>query len=222
MIRIGIAEDQALIRESLSVVLNLQQDFDVIWTAETGIQAVNASKKCPTNIVLMDLRMPECDGVTATRHIKCLSPQTKVIILTIFDHDEWIIDSIKAGATVCFLKDIPPKQLMDAIREVDADTFYPEKWSHEWRKYAPEIQFHAKIGRFSGSVPTSIMIGNEVLTPRELEILKRIGQGLSNADIARALFLSEGTVKNYVSNLYSKIGVKNRSEAFRFIKEKGL
>lgn len=223
MIKIGIAEDQALVRGSLAIVLALEQDMEVAWEAANGLQAVEHTEENRTDIVLMDLRMPELDGVAATKRISSLSPNTKVIILTTFDHDEWILDAIHAGASFCFLKEIPPKLLIEAIRRIHCQQFNLNNWTVEWRRYAPEIQFKAKLGRLSSNVSTeSATIGNEAFTKRELEILKRIGEGQSNLEIASALFLSEGTVKNYVSSLYSKIGVKNRNEAFRLAKKLGI
>jgi two-component system, NarL family, response regulator DesR len=220
MIEIGIAEDQALVRESLSIVLGLQHDLKVAWEAATGLQAVRAMKECAADIVLMDLRMPELDGVAATKQISVLSPKTKVIILTTFDHDEWILDAIQAGASFCFLKEIPPKLLIEAVRLIYQNQFHPDEWSTEWRRYAPEIQFQAKVGRYFQTQTATI--GNEVLTQRELELLKRIGDGQSNSEIAKAMFLTEGTVKNYVSSLYNKIGVKNRNEAIRLARKIGI
>lgn len=220
MIKIGIAEDQALVRESLSIVLGLQHDIKVAWEAATGLQAVNAMKESVADIVLMDLRMPELDGVAATKQISVLSPKTKVIILTTFDHDEWILDAIQAGASFCFLKEIPPKLLIEAIRLIYQNQFQPDEWSSEWRRYAPEIQFKAKVGMYNQTETATI--GNEVLTQRELELFKRIGEGQSNAEIAKAMFLTEGTVKNYVSSLYNKVGVKNRNEAIRLARKIGI
>ncbi|NRD77750.1 response regulator transcription factor [Bacillus sp. BRMEA1] len=221
MIKIGMAEDQALVRESLAIVLGLEHDMEVVWEAANGLQAVNALKENKADIVLMDLRMPELDGVSASKQISIVSPETKIIILTTFDHDEWILDALHAGASFCFLKEIPPKLLIEAIRCVYHQQFHPDSWSPEWRRYAPEIQFKAKVSRTYAS-SEAVVIENEFLTSRELEVLKRIGSGQTNSEIAKALFLSEGTVKNYVSSLYYKIGVKNRNEAIRLARKLGL
>lgn len=223
MIKIGIAEDQALVRESLAIVLGLEQDMEIVWEAANGLQAVKAMNESRTDIILMDLRMPELDGVAATKHISSLSPNTKVIILTTFDHDEWILDAIHAGASFCFLKEIHPKLLIEAIRFIHHQQFNPDNWTMEWRRFAPEIQFKVKIGRLSSNISSKFVTDqNEVLTSRELEIFKRIGEGQSNTEIALALFLSKGTVKNYVSGLYNKIGVKNRNEAIIMARKMGI
>lgn len=223
MIKIGIAEDQALVRESLSIVLDLEKDLTVLWMAETGSDAIDAMQTSQVDLVLMDLRMPVLDGVVATKHITSKHPATKVVILTTFDHDEWILDAIHAGASICFLKEIPPKLLIHAIRLIHTNEFQPDNWSPEWRRYAPEIQMRANFRSLSvNHVTKSSVIGNEVLNLRELELLKRIGEGQSNTEIAKAMFLSEGTVKNYVSNLYNKIGVSNRNEAIRLARKIGV
>ncbi|HSU80143.1 MAG TPA: response regulator transcription factor, partial [Candidatus Angelobacter sp.] len=168
--------------------------------------------------------MPEMDGVTATKHIFSHTDSVFIIVLTTFDHDEWILDSINGGATCCFLKEVPPKLLIQAIRLIHQGHFHPDLWTDDWRKYAPEIQFGAKI-RSSNTLTTSVKTskdGQDHLTHRDLELLTRIGQNMTNSEIAHALFLTEGTVKNYVSNLYQKMGVHNRTEAIRFAKDRGL
>jgi two-component system response regulator DesR len=219
MIRIGIAEDQALVRESLSIVLGLEKDMEVEWRAATGGEAVSAVKEKAVDVVLMDLRMPDMDGVAATRHIRSLSNDTTIIVLTTFDHDEWILDAIHAGAECCFLKDIPPLLLINAIRLIHSGKFELDEWSPEWRLYAPEIQFRARISSHQ-KAGRLMRLEKELLTPREWEILRRIGQSQTNNEMAEALFLS--TIKNYVSQLYMKIGVSNRAEAVRYAREKGI
>ncbi|MBS4174957.1 response regulator transcription factor [Bacillus sp. FJAT-49736] len=218
MIQIGIAEDQALVRESLAIIIDLEQDMKVIWKAATGAQALNMFSESPVDVVLMDLRMPDLDGVSATRKISALSKTAQTIVLTTFDHDEWILDALHAGAVSCFLKEVPPHLLINAIRLIYQCEFEPEKWSKEWRKYTPEIQFKAKRNL---AINTSFM-DLKPLTNREMDILKRMEAGQSNSEIAKALFLSEGTVKNYVSNLYSKIGVRTRGEAAKFARDRGI
>ncbi|WEG14775.1 response regulator transcription factor [Pullulanibacillus sp. KACC 23026] len=226
MITIGIAEDQALMRESLAIAKGLEADLEIAWKTETGRQTVDAIKENKVDVVLMDLRMPDMDGVTATKSIHSMYPKTKVIVLTTFDHDEWILDAIHAGASLCLLKEVPPKQLLEAIRLIHSNQFLLSKWTDEWRKFAPEIQFKANLRDQNGWAAQTKQdkwsVDQETLTHRDLEILSRIGQNLTNVEIAQALFLTEGIVKNYISNLYLKIGVKNRAEAIRYCKQKGI
>jgi two-component system response regulator DesR len=226
MICLGIAEDQALVRESLAIVLDLEEDLNIVWKVESGTQAVRVMRSHPVDVVLMDLRMPDMDGVTASKQIFSQTESVHIIVLTTFDHDEWILDAIHAGVACCFLKEVPPKLLIEAIRLIYSGNFQPEHWTEDWRKYAPEIQFNAKLGTNNTlkqqSVHRPIKLGQEHFTHRDLEILRRMGQNMTNIEIAQALFLTEGTVKNYVSNLYQKMGVRNRSEAIRIAKDKGL
>jgi DNA-binding NarL/FixJ family response regulator len=215
--RIGIAEDQALVRESLALVLNLEPDITVAWTASTGLEAVQLASATPVDLILMDLRLPELDGVSAIRRIRSERGSVSVIVLTTFHHDEWLLDAMNAGATACFLKEVPPKLLIDAMRRVQSGNWRnPADWSEKWRLYAPEIQFQI---RFNSQSEHS---DSELLTPRELDILRQIAQGATNTEIAKVLYLSEGTVKNYVSTLYAKLGVRHRAEAIRVARERGI
>jgi two-component system response regulator DesR len=218
LITIGIAEDQALIRDCLAIVLNLEKDVEVRWTAETGLKALAKLKETPVEVVLMDLRMPEMDGVTAIQqiykdpanHIKPI-----VIVLTTFHHDEWLVDALHAGAAACFLKEIPPQLLMVAIRDILSGHWNPAEWSADWRKFVPEIQFKTRMNHKPEE-------GNDALTSREIDILRKLSAGLTNGEIAIGLHLSEGTVKNYVSALYAKLGVRHRAEAVKIARDRGF
>ena len=216
MIRIGIAEDQALIRESLAIVLGLEADLNVVWTAATGIEAVSFMEQTTADLVLMDLRMPDLDGASAIRRIRTRHPQVRFIVLTTFQHEEWLMDAIDAGASVCLLKEVPPDLLVEAIRGITRGDWDPARWTSDWRKYAPEIQFRTRL---SVSSPTG---GVDALTSRELTILGKLCAGATNKEIASALHLSEGTVKNYVSELYAKLGVRHRAAAIRVARERAL
>lgn len=213
MIRIGIAEDQALVRESLAIVLNLQPDVQVRWTTENGADTVYRVAEDPVDLVLMDLRMPGMDGVSAMKTISKQHPDIKMVVLTTFHHDEWIIDAMNAGAVACFLKEIPPQMLIDAIRLILSGDWDPEGWTADWRKYAPEVQFHLQLQRDSTA---------DLLTPRELNVLRALCEGKSNAEIGASLYLTEGTVKNYVSGIYHKLGVSHRAAAIRFARDHGI
>jgi two-component system, NarL family, response regulator DesR len=214
MIRVGVAEDQALIRESLAIVLNLQEDVQVLWTAANGSEAVQAVNRAVVDVILMDLRMPIMDGVAAMQRIRTLYPDVKMIALTTFHHDEWLIDALNAGATACFLKEIPPLLLVDAMRRLLAGMFEPDEWTPEWRKYAPDIQFQVRS--------RDVKYASEILSARELEVLRAMCNGHTNAEIATMLYLTEGTVKNYVSAIYEKLGVRHRAEAIHTAHKNGL
>lgn len=219
MIRVGIAEDQALIRESLAIVLGLEADIEVSWTAVTGVETIANLKAAPVDVILMDLRMPEMDGVSAIRHIQKIEdiiPKPRVIVLTTFHHDEWLIDALNSGATACFLKEIPPRLLAQALRDIVAGEWHPSLWSEDWRKFVPEIQFSLRF-KEKLTEPNS-----EYLTTRDLDILRKLCAGATNGEIAASLHLSEGTVKNYVSTLYSKLGVRHRAEAVKLAHDRGL
>ncbi|MCY9666491.1 response regulator transcription factor [Paenibacillus alginolyticus] len=219
MIQIGIAEDQALIRESLAIVLGLESDIEVRWTAATGSEALSKLKESPVDIILMDLRMPQMEGVTAMKHIQKderIIEKPTIIVLTTFHHDEWLIEALGSGAEACFLKEIPPHLLTRALREIIADEWNPALWGGDWRKYVPEIQF--SIRRKENLIET----GHEYLTTRDLDILRKLCAGATNGEIAAVLHLSEGTIKNYVSSLYGKLGVRHRAEAVKLAHEKGI
>jgi two-component system, NarL family, response regulator DesR len=213
--RIAIVEDQALVRESLAVVLGLESDVVVAWTAATGAEAIELAAEAPVDVLLMDLRLPDMDGVTALRRIDIARSQTAALILTTFPHDEWLLEALQAGAVACFSKEIPPRLLMDAIRRIVAGRFDPEEWSPQWRRFAPEIQFRVRPVPGHSSEP-------DALTGREVEILRQICAGATNGEIAAHLHLTEGTVKNAVSQLYAKLGVRHRAEAVAAARDRGL
>lgn len=215
MITIGIAEDQALVRESLAIVLDLEPDLQVRWTAATGRIAMDTAQSDPVDVVLMDLRMPELDGVTAMKHLRALEVQSTFIVLTTFHQDEWVLDALNAGAKAVFLKETPPALLVRAIRSILSDKWDVESWSTEWRNYAPQIQFQTKFTAYTEGLDST-------LTKRDLDVIRKICAGMTNLEIAESLHLSEGTVKNYVSSLYSKLGVRHRAEAIRIARERGF
>jgi two-component system, NarL family, response regulator DesR len=219
MIQIGIAEDQALIRESLAIVLGLETDIEVKWTAANGSEAVSKLKESPADMILMDLRMPQMDGVSAMKHIQNdegIIEKPIIVVLTTFHHDEWLIEAMGAGARACFLKEIPPDLLARALREIIANEWNPALWGGDWRKYVPEIQFSIR------GTGTPAEAGHEPLTVRDMDILRKLCAGATNGEIAGALHLSEGTVKNYVSSLYAKLGVRHRAEAVKLAHDKGI
>lgn len=211
MMRIGIAEDQALVRESLAIVLNLQEDVQVAWTADTGLEAVQFARESAVDVILMDLRMPELDGISAIRQIRLLQPMTKFVVLTTFDHDEWLMEALHAGAVACFLKEVPPAALVDGLRKIHAGTWRRDVLPAAAIQYVPDVQFQVQREDFSHG-----------LTSQEVAVLRRLARGETNAEIADAMHLSRGTVKNYVSILYGKLGVRHRVEAVAAARRLGI
>lgn len=230
-IKVMIADDQRLMREGLKTILELERDIAVIGLAENGKDAVEKIACETPDVLLMDIRMPVMDGVECTGIVKKRYPGVKVLILTTFDDDEFIIDALKNGAVGYLLKDLPSKKLIGAIRDVYAGNsiMQPEIAA----KVISRITGAAPDGAppdgaapdgvapdgaapkspiSSGSLPASGRYPLSGLTDREKEVLQLVGKGLTNGEIARHLFISEGTVKNYISNLYGKLQVSDRSK----------
>ncbi len=209
MIRLIIVDDQRLMREGLKTILELEEDFNVLGIAANGKEALELCRADPPDIVLMDIRMPEMDGVEATGLITAGMPQVKVIILTTFDDDELIIQGLKAGAKTYLLKDLPSDRLAEIIRATHRGdiVLQPEIAA----KLVGKVTEGAKDppGQGEGMLP-------EPLTRRETEILRLMSQGLNNAEISAKLFISEGTVKNYISSVYGKLGINDRTQAVLF------
>lgn len=205
-IKTVIADDQRLMREGLKTILELEDDILVLGTAANGMEAVELCRKNKPDIVLMDIRMPEMDGVEATTQIVSENLAGAVIVVTTFDDDELIIKALKAGAKTYLLKDLPSEKLLSIIRSTFRGDIILQ----------PEIAAKL-VGRASaGAEPGHSSFGPEPtdnFTAREKDILALMADGLSNRDIAKKLFLSEGTVKNQVSVIYSKLGTSDRTQA---------
>ncbi len=201
-IKLLLVDDQRLMRDGLRTLLELEDDLQVTAEAENGLQALEAYTRHRPDVVLMDIRMPEMDGVEATRRILQGDPQARIIILTTFDDDEYVFDALRAGALGYLLKDVSGAELAEAIRTVAAGGALIE----------PSVarKVLAEFSRLPDLPPASAEHG---LTEREGEILALIAQGLSNKQIAERLYLAEGTVKNYVSSILNKLGVKDRTQA---------
>ncbi len=205
-IKIIIADDQRLMREGLQTILDLEEDMIVLGTASTGKEALELCRSLSPDIVLMDIRMPEMDGVEATGLITAEGLSAKVIVVTTFDDDELIIKALKAGAKTYLLKDLPSEKLLAVIRATHSGDIVLQ----------PEIA-NKLVGRISGpEAPADISAEEstgETLTGREKEILALMAEGLSNSDIADRLYLSRGTIKNQVSVIYGKLGTSDRTQA---------
>lgn len=213
-INVLIVDDQRLMRDGLRTLLELEDDLTIVGEAENGQEAVERAAQLSPDVVLMDVRMPVMDGVEATRRLQTIAPQVKVIILTTFDEDEFVFEGLRAGAVGYLLKAVSSDELAQAIRTVNAgngliDPSVTRKVVAEFARLAPKS-------------PNRNQDLIEPLAEREIEILRLIAQGLSNREIADRIFLAEGTVKNYVTSLLGKIGVRDRTQAALRGRELGL
>ena len=228
-IRIAIAEEQELIRKSLSIVLGLEPDFEMVGQADNGEAAVRLCEAGDLpDILLMDINMPVMDGVEATRIIKRRWPQIKVIVLTTFQEVDYVLEALNAGAEGYILKAIDPRDLASGIRHVyRGETLIPQEMAKAiFSQYAQLKAEEAGSPAYgvSSSAPSS-QVGKTQdygLSERELQVLDALSAGLSNRQIAEKLYLSEGTARNYISSIFSKLDVHNRTAAARKAKEEGL
>ncbi|MFD0559899.1 response regulator [Stackebrandtia endophytica] len=209
-----LVDDQPLLRTGFRMVLGAETDFDIIAEAGDGSEAVDLARRLLPDVVLMDIRMPRMDGVAATKAIVDAKLPVKVLILTTFDLDEYVVGALRAGASGFLAKDVPADDLVAAIRSVAAGEAV----------VAPRIlrrlleKFVDRLPDPSGSTPTSL----EVLTDRERQVLLLVARGMSNAEIARELTVSETTVKTHVGHVLTKLGLRDRVQAVVLAYESGL
>ena len=211
MIRVLLADDQGLVRAGFRMILRAEADIEVVGEAADGEDAVSRARETKPDVVLMDVRMPGVDGVEATRRIAATTGP-RVLVLTTFDLDEYVYEALRAGASGFLLKDAPEEQLVAAIRVVAAggSLFAPSVT----RRLIEEF---ARRARPPESPPQL-----EALTPRELEVLRLVARGLSNAEIAETLVVSEHTTKTHVAGVLSKLDLRNRVQAVVLAYESGL
>lgn len=214
-IKVLICDDQSLFREALHTLLSAYVDLKVIGEAANGEEALRLCFSNSPDVVLMDLRMPVMDGVEATKRIIQLGRSIKVIILTTFDDDEVVFDGIRAGAVGYLLKDVSSEKLVEAIRAAHKGEYFllPSIT-------AKVVSEFSRISRPSFKKKDDIL--PDPLSPREIEILKLVATGASNREIARELFITEGTVKNHLSSILSKLGVRDRMQAILKAREFGI
>jgi DNA-binding NarL/FixJ family response regulator len=215
-IRLLIADDQALVRTGFRMILEAEPDLQVVGEAADGAIAVQLARQLRPDVVLMDIRMPTMDGVEATRRLAGPGSDdgARVLILTTFDLDEYVMEALRAGASGFLLKDVPPEDLIDAIRVVAAGDAL----------LAPSVT-RRLIDRIAGVMPPADWVtppGLDQLTDRELEVLRQMAKGLSNAEIATELSVSETTVKTHVGRVLTKLGLRDRVQAVVLAYESGL
>ncbi|MCZ6535513.1 MAG: response regulator transcription factor [Chloroflexi bacterium] len=199
-IRILLVDDHPILRQGLAAVLNSEEDLEVIAEAGDGLEAVSKATELHPDVILMDLQMPGMDGVEAIQRIKEKAPDIGIIILTTFDTDEYIFQGIEGGARSYLLKDSPPEEVIKAVRAV-----------HRGESLIQPRIAGRLLDRFSqlSKTPAS----EEVLSPREIEVLQLMATGSANKEIASQLFIGESTVKTHIIHIFNKLGVKDRTEA---------
>lgn len=205
MIKVLLVDDQGLIRQGLRVLLELEPDLEIVGEAENGEQAINLVAKFQPDVVLLDIRMPIMDGVAATREIQKRFAKTKILVLTTFDDDEYVSAALQNGAMGYLLKDTPSEELAVAIRAVHKG--YTQLGPGIVKKLLTQFS-HVALTQ-SPPVPSSLA----ELTPREKEVLQLIATGASNREIAQQLYISEGTVKNHVTNILNRLNLRDRTQA---------
>jgi DNA-binding NarL/FixJ family response regulator len=213
MINILIADDQDLFRQGLATLLNLEEDLQVVGQASNGQEAIALAEQLQPDVILMDMRMPVCNGVAATEQIHQQYPWMRILVLTTFDEDELIWQSLRAGALGYLLKSTPSDRLATAIRSLQqgysqlGPTIAPKVFSQMNAPQTPEP---------FDNLGDSLV---EKLSQREQEVLRLIGSGYSNREIADCLYLSEGTVKNHVTQILSKLQLRDRTQAALWVKQ---
>ena len=200
MIRVLLADDQALVRGGFRMIIDDQPDMEVVAEAPDGTHAVDLGRRTQPHVVLMDIRMPNMDGIEATRRLTRQTPSPRVVILTTFDLDEYVYDALAAGASGFLLKDLPPAELPAAIRVIaagDALLAPPvtRRLIEQFMRHRPPADTAARL---------------RTLTDRELEVLRLVAQGMSNVEIAAAMFLGESTIKSHVGHLLAKLALRDR------------
>jgi len=209
IIKVLVVDDHAIIRKGIRAVLDLVPDIDLVGEAENGIQAVELEKKLHPDVILMDLMMPEMDGITAIKEIKKQQPQARILVLTNFAGEEMIFPAIKSGAVGYHLKDSSPEALIDAIRQVSQGV----------------VSLHPSIAKKLLEELHNAgeqKLAEDPLTHRELEVLRGIAQGQENREIADQLVISEATVRTHVSNILGKLHLASRTQAALYALREGL
>lgn len=213
-IRVMIADDHQVVREGLSAILNAREDIQVVGEAKDGLEAVEKARALKPDIILMDISMPRMNGVEATRRIKLEQPRIGIVVLTMYEDEEYIFDLVKAGATGYMLKNSDSSQIIKAIRS----TYQGESLLQPSVATKILSEFSHLTRQPTGKSPRSA----QELTGREIEIIRLVAEGKTNKEIANLLHISEKTVKNHVRNIFHKLNVGDRTQAAIYAIKKGL
>ncbi|KAB2342090.1 response regulator [Actinomadura rudentiformis] len=209
-VRVLVADDQRLIREGIASLLGLQTGVAVVGVAEDGREAVERALALTPDVVLMDVRMPVMDGVEATSLLRARTPECRILMLTTFDDEEYVVAALRAGASGYLLKDLPAPELAQAVRMVHAGV----------DQFAPAVT--GRLLKAVRDVPKDVPKPDVALTGRELDVIRLIAAGATNREIATRLYVSEGTVKNHVSSILARLGLRDRTQAAIYAHDHGL
>lgn len=208
MIKVLVCEDQMLVRQGLVTILSMEPEISIVGEAVDGYEALEKVGMLSPDVVLMDVRMPLMDGVEATRAISTKYPDVRVIILTTYDYEEYVLEGVKAGAVAYVLKDTAASDLVDTIQRV-----------HEGERFIQPAVANKILFELAKAPEREPDSGIEPLSEREIDIISRLAQGMSNREVAAELTLAEGTIKNYVSSILSKLRASNRVQAINLARE---
>jgi DNA-binding NarL/FixJ family response regulator len=212
-VRVVLADDQEMVRAGLRMLIDFQPDLEVVGEAADGLEAVEVVTRLRPDVVLMDVRMPRCDGIEAARRVLARAPEVGVVVLTTFDEDGSLAEALRAGVSGFLLKTAPPEQLLHAIRTVASGNGLLDP--------AVTLRVIAASARSPAPDPASAA-RLATLTARETDVLRLVAEGLTNAEIAAALYLGEATVKTYLSRMLAKLDLRDRVQAVAFAFRSGL
>jgi DNA-binding NarL/FixJ family response regulator len=212
-VRVLVVDDQRLIRDSIASLLDVQPGIAVVGTAGDGREAVDKAVELSPDVVLMDVRMPTMDGLDALSVLRQRVPACRVVMLTTFDDEEYVVRALRAGATGYLLKDLPARELADAVRLTHAGVMQFDP--------AAAARLASALDRTSAP-PAVAPLGGQALTTREVEVLRLVATGATNREIAERLYVSEGTVKNHISRVLTRLGLRDRTQAALYARDHGL
>lgn len=219
-VRVLVVDDQRLMRDGIASLLSIQDGIEIVGMAEDGQEAIELALEIKPDVILMDVRMPVMDGVEATAKLGEVLPDCQVLMLTTFDDEEYIVEALKAGAIGYMLKDMPAADLAEAVRMAHRGIYQLDPAAAT--KLIGTIHRDAEVPQPPSEPERKLPDYVEHLTEREVEVLQLVAQGMTNREIAATLFISEGTVKNHVSNILAGLGLRDRTQAAVYAHEQGL